>query len=142
MDVLLNPEKVRPTGESIIGEMIKQYVVNHLIMLKMSLLSRLCRFWQQAIKDLAQSSQQRFIMAFNAYCLSVVQEAGDRSSNHIRDVESYFKIRRDNIAVKPMFVLLELDLDLPDEVMEHPDIEGLTSYAVDMIILSNVSVQH
>ena len=98
------------------------------------------RFWQLAIKTASESSQRRFIQTFDSYCQSVVQQAGDRDSCRIRDVDSYFENRRENIGAKPSFALLELDMNLPDEVMTHPTIEKLTELAIDMLILGNVSL--
>ena len=68
----------------------------------------------------------------------MVQQAVDRGHKHIRSVEEYFEVRRDTIGASPAFVLLELDMNLPDEVVQHPVIEELITLATDMIILDNV----
>lgn len=97
------------------------------------------RFWERTIRIASAPSQRRFIQTFDDYCQSVVQQAADRDTKHIRDVESYMVIRRENIGAKPSFALLELDMDLPDEVLEHPAVVDLTTWAIDMIIIGNVS---
>ena len=86
----------------------------------------------------SESSQRRFIKTYDDYCQSVVQQAADRDKKHIRDVESYFDNRRENIGAKPSFALLELDMNIPDNVMEHQTIVNLTNWAIDMIIMGNV----
>jgi hypothetical protein len=47
-------------------------------------------------------------------------------------------IRRLNIGAYPSFALLELTVNIPDEVMAHPDMDCLLINAIDMIILGNV----
>ncbi|THH31282.1 hypothetical protein EUX98_g2931 [Antrodiella citrinella] len=118
MDSLRNPLVPRPIGESIIGEITRQ-------------------FWARATKDASLPAQRRFVVAFDAYLQSVVQQAADRSENRVRDVETYFKNRRENIGARPCFALLEFDMDLPDEVLEHPVVAGLTTHCIDMLILGN-----
>ena len=87
----------------------------------------------------SESAQRHFISTFDAYCQSVVQQAADRDVQRLRDVGSYLEMRRENIGAKPSFALLELDMDLPEEIITHPVVEDLTTWAIDMIILGNVS---
>ena len=67
-----------------------------------------------------------------------MQQAIDRSGDRIRDIKSYFDVRRWSIGAKPAFALLELALDMPDEVMSHPAIQEMVLTTIDMIILGNV----
>ena len=98
------------------------------------------RFWELAIKTASPQSQKRFITTFDTYTQSVVQQAADRTHSYIRDIESYFEVRRNTIGAKPSFALLELEMDLPDEVIEHPIIQDLSILTIDMLHLGNVSV--
>ncbi|KAI0706366.1 terpenoid synthase [Earliella scabrosa] len=118
MDALRNPHKPRPAGESLLGEVSRQ-------------------FWERAIRVASEPSQRRFIKTFESYCQAVVQQAADRDKKHIRDVDSYFENRRENIGTKPCFAFLELDMNIPDAVMEHPTIVNLTNWATDIIIMDN-----
>ena len=86
----------------------------------------------------SESSQRRFIKTFESYCQAVVQQAADRDTKHIRDVDSYFENRRENIGTKPCFAFLELDINIPDAATEHPTIVNLTNWATDIIIMDNV----
>ena len=97
-----------------------------------------CRFWIRAIATASQPAQRRFIETFDTYCQSVVQQAADRDSKHIRNIESYLRNRRENIGARPSFALLELGMELPDEVLAHPVVQRLTTWAIDMLILGNV----
>jgi len=71
---------------------------------------------------------------------SVVQQAEDRDNKHIRTVESYLEVRRDTIGAKPSFALLELEMDLPDDVFNHPTLEKLRMLVIDMLCIGNVRV--
>lgn len=74
-----------------------------------------------------------------AYLESVVQQAADRDNNTFRTIDSYLHNRRENIASRPAFVPIELDLDLPNHVFYHPTIVELSIHATDLIIIDNVS---
>ncbi|KAF8513346.1 terpenoid synthase [Hysterangium stoloniferum] len=118
MHALRNPHEPRPMTEWIGGEITRQ-------------------FWANATKTMTKTSQQRFVDAFDAYTSSVVQEAGDRDGNRLRDIESYMKLRRETIGARPSFAILEIEMDIPDYVIRHPIIEAITKSCVDIIIIGN-----
>jgi len=118
MDALRHPHAPRPARESVVGEVVRQ-------------------FWELAIRTASPSSQNRFISTFDKYTTAVVQQASDRTVGHIRSIEDYFTVRRETIGARPSFALLELDMTLPDEVLEHPVIVDLTTVTIDMLILGN-----
>ena len=64
-----------------------------------------------------------------------MQQAHDRSEEHIRDVESYLVLRRETIGAKLAFALLDCD----EGVLNDPRIMELENAAIDIISLSNVS---
>lgn len=97
------------------------------------------RFWALTITNASAQSQKHFIETFDEYLDSVVQQAEDRSESRIRDIQSYIDVRRNTIGAKPSFALLELDMDLPDEVLAHPTIQSLSLATIDMLCLGNVS---
>jgi len=68
---------------------------------------------------------------------AVVQQAEDRTKHHIRTFDSYLEVRRDTIGAKPSFAILELDMDLPDEVFNHPTLENLRMWVIDMLCIGN-----
>lgn len=95
------------------------------------------RFWENAIRTTTETAQRRFIDTFQLYTDSVVQQAADRDDSRIRSVDHYFELRRDTIGAKPSFAILEVKMDIPDEVMNHPSIVKLTSACIDMLIIGN-----
>ena len=92
----------------------------------------------------------------------MTQQALDRATGVIPDLESYIALRRDTSGCKPCWALIECkffplasahrlilmkrlcldaeNLDIPDEVMEHPLICNLGEAANDLVTWSNVSV--
>jgi hypothetical protein len=97
------------------------------------------RFWERTLPHASAQSQKRFIAAFEEYLESMVQEAIDRSERRIRDIQSYIDIRRATVGAKPALALIELDMNIPDEVVSHPAIQVMESATSDMISASNVS---
>ena len=104
----------------------------------MSLFNDVSRFWERAIKTATPTSQRHMIEGISEMFDSVVQQAADRDKNVSRSIESYIKFRRANICTPAMFVVMELGLDIPDKVFQHPVIADLRTQVTDMILLDNV----
>jgi hypothetical protein len=68
-----------------------------------------------------------------------VQEAEDHTRKHIRTIDEYMEMRRDSIGMKTVFAILEIGLNLPDEVVRHPVINELSTLALELVLLDNVS---
>ncbi|KAH7928993.1 terpenoid synthase [Leucogyrophana mollusca] len=120
MDALMNPASPRPQGECVVGEITRQ-------------------FWSHTLQFAKPSplTQRRFIESFDSYTAAVAVQAEDRDRDHIRDFESYLVVRRDTIGTYPCFVFLELGMDLPEDVLNHPLILELERCITDMICLAN-----
>jgi Terpene synthase family 2, C-terminal metal binding len=104
------------------------------------LLKRFCSFWKRLLPTSFHGAQQRFIETFGFFFQAVTQQAKDRHSKDIPDLESYISLRRDTSGCKPCWALIEYanNLDIPDEVMDHPLIRGLGEAANDFVSWSNV----
>ncbi|KAK3390822.1 isoprenoid synthase domain-containing protein [Podospora didyma] len=118
MDALRNPEKPRPKGEWVGGEITKQ-------------------FWLPTTKISTKTFQRRFIATFDSYVESVAHEAENRAKESILGFEEYMVLRRETAGVTPCFAMVEMDMDIPDEVREHPIIQELEVLAVDLIMVLN-----
>jgi len=118
LDVLRNPHMERPHGESILGEITRQ-------------------FWLRAIEVASEPAQQRFIQSFSAYVYAVIDEASDRTRGHIRGIADFLELRRLTAGAYASFFSVELGLDIPHEVMAHPAVESLRSLAADSTVLTN-----
>lgn len=80
-------------------------------------------------------------MTWEEYLHGTAQQAEDRGTAYIRDIASYLEVRRQTIGARPSFNILEMDMDLPDEVIEHPTIKEMELLAIDLTIIANVSPQ-
>ncbi|EMD35700.1 terpene cyclase, partial [Gelatoporia subvermispora B] len=118
MDALRNPEKERPAGECVVGEVARQ-------------------FWHLGVQTASKTSQTRFLEVFDRYTKAVVDQARDRSAARMRTIEEYFEIRRLTIGTDPSYVPIEFAMDLPAEVYHHPTITALSLDVTDIILIDN-----
>ncbi|KAF7984104.1 hypothetical protein HWV62_16714 [Athelia sp. TMB] len=120
MDAIMHPDKPCPQGESVIGEIARQ-------------------FWKRASAKAPKVCQERFVNVWRAYLDAVVVQAERRSSSYICTIDEYWASRRGNVGVDPVFAMVEisLELDIPHSVMDHPAIVSLTKDANSMTILGN-----
>ncbi|KAG1809646.1 isoprenoid synthase domain-containing protein [Suillus subaureus] len=123
IDAINNPQKIRPEGECILGEIARQ-------------------FWARAIQTASLSSQRHFLETFTAYLRAVVVEALDREQGHRRSIDDYLKLRRLTIGAHPSFTICEMGMDLPDEIFYHPIIVELAGCSTDLIIIDNDMVSY
>lgn len=118
VDALRNPHTERPPGETTLGEITRQ-------------------FWMRAMHTSCAAAQRRFIAAFTDYAYAVIEEASDRAKGSIRKITDYLRLTRLTAGPYPCFFPLEMDLDIPDEVMTHPSLELLRSLTAESLVLGN-----
>ncbi|KAI0753179.1 terpenoid synthase [Daedaleopsis nitida] len=118
MDALREPLKRRPTNESVIGEVTRQ-------------------FWISAIRYANETPRVRFEDTWDQFTTAVVEQAKDRDEDRLRTIEEHMKIRRLTIGAEPCYALAELVLELPREVLEHPLLKSLRNAITDIIIFDN-----
>ncbi|KAL0957482.1 hypothetical protein HGRIS_001275 [Hohenbuehelia grisea] len=96
-------------------------------------------YWQRLIRTGAPGTQQRFIEAFDFFFQAVSVQACDRAAGATHDLESYITLRRDTSGCKPCWALIEYanNLDIPDEVMDHPIVRALGEATNDLVTWSN-----
>jgi Delta6-protoilludene synthase len=70
----------------------------------------------------------------------VIDEATDRTNGRIRRISDYLELRRLTAGAYASFFSVELGLDIPDKVMNHPAIESLLSLAAESTVLTNVGI--
>ncbi|CAL1702577.1 unnamed protein product [Somion occarium] len=118
MYALRNPHEPRKDGKYIVGEIFRQ-------------------FWERAIQTGNPNAHRRFVQAFDHHTAAMVEEAHDRSKQRIRNIEGYLKIRRGTIGARPVFRLIEFDMNIPSEVLDHPILLELVAAATDMLSIGN-----
>jgi Delta6-protoilludene synthase len=84
------------------------------------------------------TAQERFIKSFVEYVYAVIDEASDRARGSIRGIKDYLRLTRLTAGPYPCFFPIEMDLDIPDEVMTHPSMERIRSLAAESMVLGNV----
>lgn len=95
------------------------------------------RFWTRAIQSFTDIAQRRFIERVREYTDAVVQQSFDREHDLVRDVESYFAVRRGTSGVKPVITLNQAPFSLPDRVVDHEVVQQLELITTDLVIVSN-----
>ncbi|RPD81425.1 terpenoid synthase [Lentinus tigrinus ALCF2SS1-7] len=118
IDALRNPDKPRPEGEIILGEITRQ-------------------FWARGRAIATLEPAKHFVEAFTDYVNSVVVQAEDRDNDTIRTIDSYLETRRENIGTRPAHLPAELHLSIPDEAFYHPIIKELEFLCADLVLLDN-----
>ncbi|KAK4244583.1 isoprenoid synthase domain-containing protein [Corynascus novoguineensis] len=118
IDALCHPNKPRPKGEWVGGEIARQ-------------------FWLRLPKTATKTFKRRFLETWIDYVESVAQQAEHRSESRILDLESYFLLRRHTSGAPSTIALCEMDMDIPDYVREHPILRLLETLAVDLIVIGN-----
>ena len=117
-------------------------------------------FYKRILLTASPGTQQRFLETFDFFFQSVTQQAADRASGCIPDLESYIVLRRDTSGCKPCWALIECNvmrirqigkpliasidannLKIPDEVMDHPIIRSLGEASNDVVTWSNVRIR-
>lgn len=99
-------------------------------------------FWLNAIKTATPTAQKNFVDTFQSYTDSVVQQSADRDQHYIRDIDSYFMVRRNTIGAKPSFAINEIHMNLPPYVHKHPIMKSLTALCIDMLCIGNDLVSY
>lgn len=82
----------------------------------------------------------RLRKSLEEYIEAVCVEAADRDELHIRGIEEYLEIRRASAATKSIFFVGALHVDIPEEVMQHPQVQSLTLKGMDLVCIHNVSL--
>ncbi|KAJ7145758.1 isoprenoid synthase domain-containing protein, partial [Mycena epipterygia] len=114
--------------------------------------NRLAEMSKDLMRRIQQTSsdvvQRRFIETFDFWLQSVNEQARDRTSGTIPTLDDYITKRRDNSACKPCFVMIQYvsNLEISDEIMDHPVIRGMGEATNDLVAWSNdlfsYSVEH
>jgi hypothetical protein len=98
------------------------------------------RFWLRAMKVTSPEAQRRFVTTFAEYVYAVIDEASDRANGRVRGVEDYLKLTRLTAGGYPSFLAAEAGLNIPDEVMAHPALQAILSFAAESLVLTNVGI--
>lgn len=106
-------------------------------------LPRGIRFWVRMQETAGPGCQQRLMSTLDTYFQAIMQQADDRGSENIPELEEYILLRRDTSGCKTGFAFIEYAarIDLPDDVVEHPIIKALADATNDLVSWANVSAE-
>ncbi|KAJ7891626.1 isoprenoid synthase domain-containing protein [Mycena olivaceomarginata] len=81
----------------------------------------------------------RFVETFDLFLQSVHDQAIHRTTGVIPTLEDYIRLRRDTSGCKPCWAIIEYanNLDIPNNIMDHPVVHGLGEAANDLVAWSN-----
>lgn len=97
------------------------------------------RFWELATQSTTPTAQKHFVSAFSDYVDGCVQEAADRRNGVVRSLDNFLELRLLTAGPFACWPMIELDMDIPDEVFDHPTLQSLRMWAAEMIVYCNVS---
>ena len=92
------------------------------------------------LKIATPSSQKRFLYGVGLYVDTLVAQAEYRETGVLRSPDEHFAFRRENIGMRPAFLSVGMNLDIPDDVWNHPVLNELESLACDLVFLDNVGL--
>jgi hypothetical protein len=84
--------------------------------------------------------QQRLVETQERAMDAQVQQCVDRKHDFAHNSEEYLPIRLHSSSMLPSYVIMELDIDVPDEVYYHPLLEKLRYWGFILICIDNVSI--
>lgn len=92
---------------------------------------------QTAAPGACRRLQETLEMFFQA----IQRQALDRANGTIPDLQSYIPLRRDTSGCRTTWALIEYayNLDIPDDVLDHPVIRSLGETTNDFVAWSNVT---
>lgn len=103
-------------------------------------LGRMTRsFYRRILRTASPGTCQRFVETLELFFQAINEQATDRNNKFIPGLQAYIALRRDTSGCKPCWALVEYayDLDIPDEVMNHPLIRSLGEATNDLVTWSN-----
>ncbi|KZT04738.1 terpenoid synthase [Laetiporus sulphureus 93-53] len=96
-------------------------------------------WWMKMLETIGPNSKKRFVDTMDLYFKAITQQAADRAAMRVPELAAYIHLRRRTSGCKTGFVLIgyTAHIDLPDEVYEHPLIQGLMDITNDSISWCN-----
>ncbi|KAL1944525.1 hypothetical protein VTO73DRAFT_2955 [Trametes versicolor] len=118
LDAMHNPQKPRPVGEPVRGEIMREWS-------------------SRCLLPATPEAVSHFHKSFADYLEAVAVQAEERCSGTVRSIDSFITIRRENNAGRPSLFPCELHLSIPDEVFYHPYVVEMQTCVIDMITTIN-----
>ncbi|KAJ6612129.1 isoprenoid synthase domain-containing protein [Mycena sp. CBHHK59/15] len=82
---------------------------------------------------------RRFVDACELYTQASVSQSAHRIDRNIPTVDEFVKLRRNSSGLKIVFAFIDygMDLDIPDDVHNHPSMTSVIHAAIDIVAWNN-----
>lgn len=97
------------------------------------------RFYESAAKVATPSALKHFRESLLDFLKSCIVQGEDREKRTVRTVEALRPLRRENLGLRPTYFPIEMYLNIPDDVINHPVIKEIEYLIIDMVAIDNVS---
>ncbi|CAE6511776.1 unnamed protein product [Rhizoctonia solani] len=106
---------------------------------KFKVAAMLHSYFTRMCQNGSSATIKHFVDAVDFYTQAVFQQKVNRSADRTPTIEEYIQLRRDTSAMKIAWAVLEysLDMDLPDEVVNHPIVKELADAGNDILTWAN-----
>lgn len=100
--------------------------------------------WQRIVKKSTKGVQRRYIETSHEYFEAIIDQANPTSIAKNRDIGMFLAHHRGSSGAKILCHMIEysLDLQLPDYIFEHPDIQRVRDLTAELVVLINDIVSH
>ncbi|KAI0741799.1 isoprenoid synthase domain-containing protein [Daedaleopsis nitida] len=129
IDATIHPDEARPEREVVLGEILRQYDQGTSSTLEHMLTQQAKVGTSQGLKHLRET--------FLEYLRAVGQTAKARDQGGILDVNAFLSIRLDDAGVRPLCVMGELLLSIPDNVFYYPLVTQLQYCISELVVIDN-----
>ncbi|EJF62143.1 terpenoid synthase [Dichomitus squalens LYAD-421 SS1] len=118
-DAIRNPHIPRPEGETVLGEIVRQ-------------------FWERASRLSTPEGSLRFVDCFTQYCESVIQVAEWRNDGSAAlTIDEYVTIRIRDAGVLPTQAICGLHLSIPQHVFLDSVVSDIMRISCELTIIDN-----
>ncbi|MCJ1263853.1 hypothetical protein MMC22_003723 [Lobaria immixta] len=95
--------------------------------------------WFRIAKKASKGARERFVRAMRDYCNGALDQVQTQVQRVVLDPKNFLETRRQSVGVTPLFAMIEYfyDLDLPNEVFEHPSMIEMEKVATDFVLIHN-----
>ncbi|KAF8808591.1 terpenoid synthase [Phlegmacium glaucopus] len=96
-------------------------------------------FWSMVLTKLnpPPATKARFIKDFTSYIDSMPEEAEDRQTGRLRNIEEHFHLRRQTGGLLSSFDFIYMPFELPDAIADHPHINRMALATGDLVVTAN-----
>lgn len=126
-----------PTSQHVLDSLMANMLGNQFVSSKLPVVKAHDDVYRRLQEGSSIGTQRRFARAMQHYTSGVAEHVEHFTTNHIPSLQEMLQTRQLSVGVAPLYHLVEYahELQLPDEVFEHPVIQALERLGADFVIL-------